>query len=403
MDAETHKGIIDNFRKNSKEFIAFLIKENLLKGEIRNCLSAYITEHPNRTWCQDYYWIPFMPKFVTMASTADLCNLSCRMCGGSKGPLKYVTPAQLETVLRHIPTAELMIFLAGNSEPLLNPEFVEFLGIMENYALNWQMVSNGHLLKDSFIKALVEYPYPVDFKVSLDAATPETYRNIRGANFDNVIGRLKALRDARKAAANKTFKLTINMVGMEDNFPELPLFVELAAELNASRIVLEHMHGNYSPGDYTKLPDWKAIMTEALRKGKELNIDLSFPYDSIQEITASQNKENIQPAAEKKETAGISPAASCELLNARCPHFFDIYLHIDGSLSPCPFPGKFQTDNIYCKPLYENKDYIEARIHNSKGGIFNKCHATVNCNYIMKLKNYPGQLENLKLNSINLI
>ena len=156
MDENTRKDIIDNFRKSPDEFIEFLIKENLLKGKIRDCLSDYISAHPNRPWNEKYFWIPLMPKFITLALTADLCNLSCRMCGGSKGRLRYITSSQMKSILDHIPTAELVVLLAGNSEPLLNPEFVEFVNTMEKAALNWQMVSNGHLLKDPVIDVLVK-------------------------------------------------------------------------------------------------------------------------------------------------------------------------------------------------------------------------------------------------------
>ena len=391
MDERKRKEVVAAFRDSPDEFIAFLVKERLLTGDVRSCLGAYILQHSSRPWCQAYHWLPLMPKFISLVSVEGFCNLSCRMCGGSRGELKHLDSARFETLLDHIPTAELIIMVAGNSEPLLNPDFVGNIEIMKARFLNWQVVTNAHLLRAPAIEALVGYPHAVEVNVSLDAATATTYQAIRGASFDHVLGKLRALRDAAIAVPDTKLHLSLLMVGMEDNIAELPKFIELAAELKAWRVKVDHMNGAFQPGDFQLNPNWERPVRKAIALADELGIRLKLPDDSVKKLAPPPN---ATPTATNAATAPqeppghLPPDCCCDWINS-------LHIGIDGDIHPCCFTTDVKLGNIYHQPLPQNQRYLDARRRNRRQEIFGSCPTTKNCVYIQQLSQHPERLEEL--------
>jgi MoaA/NifB/PqqE/SkfB family radical SAM enzyme len=125
--------------------------------------------------------------------------------------------------------------------------------------------SNGTLLTPERIDRLLRSPLSW-ISISLDAATPETYRRIRGADFDLVISRVKDLireRNARQSA--RRLRVFINMTLMRANIEEFPRFVELAADLGVDGVQVNQLlwHKEHCTWEIQK-GDWSFVYRDQL-------------------------------------------------------------------------------------------------------------------------------------------
>lgn len=375
------EGILREFRKAPDEFVNFLMENKLLAGDIRRFLMDEISAEPQQEYSKKFSWLLYMPNIVSLVSVDGCCNLACRMCGGSKGKLEYIDSEKLKTIIRHIPTAELITLVAGNSEPLMNPAFEELLKTMSENFVNFSLVTNAHLLKDSIIKMLVDYPLNGDINISLDAVTPETYKNIRGTSNQKVLENLHKLNEQKKKNPSSKLLISFLMVGMEDNIVELPEFVRLASSLGAYRVKVDNMLGNFTPGNFTLNPDWKVHVKRALNAAKETGVSLQLPASALSILDSE---------SQKCESTGHSSSSSCTEKNAaperKCDTLSSLHINIDGTIHPCCHTMSVRLGNIFEGPLYLNSQYIEARRMNASGKVFPACACVKNCAYINYLE-----------------
>jgi MoaA/NifB/PqqE/SkfB family radical SAM enzyme len=90
------------------------------------------------------------------------------------------------------------------------------------------------------IERLIDSPLH-NINVSLDAATPDTYRKIRGADFNAVLNNIRNFVHIRDQLGSKAPLLYLNMTLMRANIEELPLFIELVSQLKGDRAYFFHM------------------------------------------------------------------------------------------------------------------------------------------------------------------
>ncbi len=382
IENKMKKQIISEFRKNPDVLIEDLSSQMLLRGNVLKIIQDYIKEHPNRPWSQKYEGLLYLPKRISLYSVADFCNLSCRMCGGSKGKLKYIKAEQLETIINHIPSVELLTFVSGNSEPLLNPDFVDILDIVNKRKINVQIVSNTHFLTEKVVNKLVLLDSCVDYNVSLDAVSEEMYKEVRGASIEPVIKNLEYLKEQRDKYKNNNIDLSLLMVGMSDNIEELPKMVKLAKSLNAYRIKVDHMTGVAEPGDFEKNPNWQSILINAFTIANELEIVLNVPNDTWRKIVEYLGTEKTETNNDDKKVEKTD-----NIVEGVCPWLETINIYTDGKIVPCCHIAN-DLGNIFNEDLFFNDKYINAKINLSKGKVFKACipQNRSNCNYAVQLK-----------------
>ena len=101
--------------------------------------------------------------------------------------------------------------------------------------------TNGLLLTPRNVARLMRAPIAL-VSVSVDAATPETYRRIRGSDFRKVTDGIRRLSQARAAGPpDPECILFMSMVLMRENIGEVAAFATLAADLGMNGIYLEHL------------------------------------------------------------------------------------------------------------------------------------------------------------------
>lgn len=188
---------------------------------------------------------PLTPPLPTNLyfEVTNRCNLPCQTCVRTfnlheveRDPL----PQELKQAAAALPTLRRMV-LQGIGEPLLNkklPEMIRFGKAQGAWVL---FNTNAVLLDRSWQDALIDYGLD-ELRVSIDAATPETYREIRGAPvFDRIVANVEQF-VARKAERGVMHpRLSLWMVAMRRNLHELPALVELAGRIGVPEVYFQRL------------------------------------------------------------------------------------------------------------------------------------------------------------------
>lgn len=168
------------------------------------------------------------------------CNLGCAMCvkqtthhGVTEGVMAAETFSSLSPAFPHLET----LILNGTGEPLLHPHLESFIRKARELmpATGWVgFQSNGLLLNEGRAASLVEAGLD-RICISLDAASPETFRRLReGGEVGDVERAFGALAVARKVHPVSRLEVGVEFVVMRDNIRELPEAIRWAARRGAT-------------------------------------------------------------------------------------------------------------------------------------------------------------------------
>jgi radical SAM protein with 4Fe4S-binding SPASM domain len=187
--------------------------------------------------------MPEHPRCVYIEVT-NTCNLLCQTCPITFMDLEardVLSYDKFLAIVGQFPRIERAV-LHGIGEPLLNKALPRMISYLKQHKGSHVLFnSNATLLKPDWQRHLIEAQLD-ELRVSLDAATPETYRKIRGAPaFDKIIENLRGM-VATKAALRSTLpKLSLWCTGMKENISELPDLVRLAARLGIGEVYLQRL------------------------------------------------------------------------------------------------------------------------------------------------------------------
>jgi len=173
------------------------------------------------------------PKLITLTTTLR-CNYRCWMCYQPefRGDMDWAVVERLRHVL---PSVKTMQFFGG--EPLLYPRLDELCGLAGQNGCEIELITNGSLL-DAGRRALLLDNNASLIKISLEAATPETYRSIRGGDLEQVLANIAALVRERDARGLQRPVVQINFVAMRRNIRELPDLVARAAAIGVDKVLV---------------------------------------------------------------------------------------------------------------------------------------------------------------------
>ena len=187
--------------------------------------------------------------------TSAVCNLRCVQCPreypGRQFEETQLNSSVFERIARYLPYLTHMN-LTSVGEPLLVDIFWQIIAEPLTRDINLSVNSNGTLLTERNVNRLLSSELNL-INISLDAATGPTYRKIRGGNFDKVITGIKRLIARRKELDATRLQVWVNMTLMLENIRELPLFIDLACDLEVDGADAWHLHAR-SDGS---LDDWR--------------------------------------------------------------------------------------------------------------------------------------------------
>ena len=181
------------------------------------------------------------------------CNIACKIC---RNKIKRLSDEELELLNSKIDTFFLP-FLQSAKKLIINAYGDPFGSrhsrivvqkAAEKYPnLKFDFHTNGILCNEANFKALNITPEKIDkIRISIHAATAETYGKIVPGGellFPKIIENLKYLKEIRK---QNDFPVYIHFVISSINYKEIPMFIDIAEEVNASPHFWEFRQENCS-------------------------------------------------------------------------------------------------------------------------------------------------------------
>lgn len=173
------------------------------------------------------------PKLITLTTTLR-CNYRCWMCYQQeyKGDMDWAIVEKLRSVL---PSVKTLQFFGG--EPLIYNRLDDLCALAGENGCEIEVITNGSLLDAGRRKLLLDNNSS-QIKISLEAATQETYESIRGGDLEMVLGNIGDLVKERNARGQNKPHVQINFVAMKRNIHELPDLVARAAKLGVDKVLV---------------------------------------------------------------------------------------------------------------------------------------------------------------------
>ncbi len=164
------------------------------------------------------------PLRYAVLEITNRCNLRCPHCGSTSGEARAgeLTLAELRALVRELRSlgCEEVTVLGG--EALLRPDWLEIARAVRDEGLDLVLITNGLLLRRDYQLRALRDLAPRIVGVSLDGASRETYRALRGVDgFDHCVGLLERLRDDGHENVNAITTF------VRANLPEFDDFVRL--------------------------------------------------------------------------------------------------------------------------------------------------------------------------------
>lgn len=201
----------------------------------------------HRYWSVSVPVISISPRFLHIVlDICNTCNLRCSFCylslPTSKEKTIFLSAESIHRQLHNLLPFTSGLTLSCGYEPLTSPHFKEILQSLEPYHVpHLNLVTNATLLSEDKIEAIIKHGVTT-LLVSLDSTDKATYESIRrGACFEIVIANIKRLASMKKALRCQTPSLKLIAVLMHSTINQLKDLVDLAVDLGAASITIQHL------------------------------------------------------------------------------------------------------------------------------------------------------------------
>jgi radical SAM protein with 4Fe4S-binding SPASM domain len=186
---------------------------------------------------------PTLPRTLYLETT-NRCDSECQTClrtFQTLEPPKDLTLHEVRQIVAQFPRLDRVV-LHGIGEPLLNKQIFEIVAYLKTTGATVLFNSDAISLTQKRAAQLIDSGLD-EYRVSMDAASRETYAKIRGVDqFERVIRNLSALVSLQQQRGCHTPRVSMWFTTLKANLDELPAFIRLAArlgvpEVNAQRLV----------------------------------------------------------------------------------------------------------------------------------------------------------------------
>src|SRR5262249_26549038 len=177
------------------------------------------------------------------------CNFKCRMClvryRPTLGRSASISFERFRRLMESLPLVR-DVTLQGLGEPLLAPDVFEIVAWASARGVRIGFNTNGSLLTrragERLLEAGLDWLY-----VSVDGARKETYEFVRGqARFEVVERNVRGFVALMRERGATRPELSLVMVLMRRNLPELPAIVEQAARWGIPRVAAQNLSHDFS-------------------------------------------------------------------------------------------------------------------------------------------------------------
>jgi MoaA/NifB/PqqE/SkfB family radical SAM enzyme len=187
-------------------------------------------------------WSDSLPREL-YAEVTSRCNSLCAACIRTHEPREAQRDMKLEEfkhLVEQFPVLERVV-LHGIGESLLNSDLGAMIRFVKRVHPAAQVLfnSNAVLLDEAWQTELIDARLD-EFRVSIDGASADTYARIRGIDaLDTVIGNLRSF--VSKVGSANLPRISFWLTAMHENLPELPMLVDLAAELGVQEVYAQRL------------------------------------------------------------------------------------------------------------------------------------------------------------------
>jgi MoaA/NifB/PqqE/SkfB family radical SAM enzyme len=178
-----------------------------------------------------------MPQNVDVVLT-KACNLACTFCVDYETlGAKRMSVQNFERIARQLfPTARMLSVCSGG-EPYLHKGLEDVLRIAKRYKLYTWVLSNGMLIQEDRVRAIVREELVDLHGFSCDGFEAATVEAIRvNAKLDTILDNIRMLLRVREEEGRRVPAVVIRYALMRSNIEELPAAVERWGRLGISRI-----------------------------------------------------------------------------------------------------------------------------------------------------------------------
>jgi MoaA/NifB/PqqE/SkfB family radical SAM enzyme len=283
------------------------------------------------------------------------CGLSCRTCLRNtwNEPTGDMDPKVFDCLVSQLgrfPAVRSVMF-GGIGEPMLHPAIIPMVRKVKSLGLRAEMVTNGTRLDGTELAALWSSGLDTLW-VSLDGATEESYRDIRGdADFGLIVENLRRL-DRLNARGPHRVELGIAFVLLRRNLADLKNLDKLARTVGARRVSVSHVLP-YSPEMEKEMLCLQTLTLDTFTAAPG-KTEIDLPRLDVNSMTKDamfsllQGFENLSFMGNRLSV----DARRCRFIHDRCT-----FVRWDGKVTPCA--GLLHTHRTY---LYGLERTISAYI-----------------------------------------
>jgi radical SAM protein with 4Fe4S-binding SPASM domain len=163
------------------------------------------------------------------------CNLQCIFCSREKylGALKDLSLSHYRNLFLEVMPKRLTF--SGAGEPLLNPKLPEMIALAYKWGCN-TVVNTNFILGEKLAEELVRSGL-TGLRISLDGATPETYKAIRGADaFEKILAGINKVNEYKKKLGKTNPTIGIEFVVQGRNLKEMPQMIRLGRQYSVHNV-----------------------------------------------------------------------------------------------------------------------------------------------------------------------
>lgn len=183
-----------------------------------------------------------LPRSLYLEST-NRCDSRCQTCVRTFQTLEPpadLTLARVRAIADQLPVLDRVV-LHGIGEPLLNPELVPIVRDLKQRGAT--VLFNSDAIGLTRARALDLIASGLDeYRVSMDAATRQTYRRIRGVDcFDRVVANVERLLALQRERGAGRPRVSLWFTATRLNLEELPAFVALGGRLGVAEVYVQRL------------------------------------------------------------------------------------------------------------------------------------------------------------------
>jgi MoaA/NifB/PqqE/SkfB family radical SAM enzyme len=217
-----------------------------------------------------------LPRSLYLETT-NRCDSKCQTCirtFQTLEPPADLTLERVQAIVAQFPVLD-RIVLHGIGEPLLNPQIFDIVAYLKTRVASVLFNSDAISLTSSRVGRLLESGLD-EYRVSMDAATAATYRQLRGVDrFERVTANVARLVGLQRQLGRTTPRVSLWFTATRANVDELPGFVQLAADLGVGEVYVQRLvfngmglateanalHGRLRAQELARLTDAEALAT----------------------------------------------------------------------------------------------------------------------------------------------